>query len=392
MGRAEGGKPDLGTRVDVGVVLVDRGPQAQQDQGRIEKRLEDQVEMDPLAEVPSVADVAPDRIVSIRERTLACIDLRRQPVTEPRQVVVPGQDRPDPSTDRLRAIRNVEPEKLREVWPRQIARRQPPEERTWADWVVSPVGLPPALPAHEGGRWGDSWPVELRQPRKVCRGRIGQRIDLVVGEMDVARQRHPAVLEELPHQGRAGKGGRWRLDEEAGVAADQFIGQSCLRAGQSPGPSDGQMVESLGHSRLEDIEVVLVGRPVDLPPGIVREGLAETAEAVGIALLVAIGQVNRDGPLTLPLGRRLAQLPGTRRPILSGTGASTQTRRAPSPNSRGQGRQAGCPTQKAATIPSGNRAILPARSPHVCILFIQWKKLLAGCQKAGYSAGKTGIV
>src|SRR5215813_9588366 len=174
VGIAESSKSDLSARLDVRIPRIKSRSNATYDQQGVEIRLEQNINMDPLAQVASISYIAPNRIELIRLARAAILDV--QPVAISGHIIDAGRRCLHLPVDPLGAKGSVQPHELGDVRT---------GERAWESAAKQGAGR--NLSAGLGT-------AKVGESREVGRRLAGDRSAVVLRKRDVASQRHPIVL------------------------------------------------------------------------------------------------------------------------------------------------------------------------------------------------------
>jgi len=110
--------------------------------------------------------------------------------------------------------------------------------------------------------------VERAHAVEIGDGALGDRFESVLGERDIARQRHPVELDSLSRSLRAGHSGRGRDHQLLIIHAFGIERQPCLRVHQPCGPPQGNGLKIGEFAAGQRVNQALIGIKIDLAKGI----------------------------------------------------------------------------------------------------------------------------
>src|SRR5262245_46480221 len=253
--------------------------------------------MDPLAQVPSISYIAPDRIELVRWTRAAILDA--QPVAIRRQVIDAGDCCLHLPVNPLDAKGSVQPHELRDVGagerPRKTASKQSARRNLAAGFRAAKV----------------------REPRQVGGGLVGNGIAVVLRKRDVACQRHPIVLSHLRRFFGAAESRGSNLNKRMRIGTGHFKSESGLRVGQlSAGPEPDCLKVRSGSGCQRGYKGI-VGGDIDFAEVVVWQSFREIPNLVGVELFVAVGGMIGDGQLQFCFGGSDPEVAGLLRSLVA---------------------------------------------------------------------------
>ncbi len=131
---------------------------------------------------------------------------------------------------------------------------------------------------------------------------MGEGFVAVLGEVDIAAEGHPVAFDGCVGDRLRGDGGRSANGDGVGVGAFEVEGEAALRVDEEGIAAHLNLVEFTPFAGIYGAEEAVVGAGDDLADVVVLEAFGIVADAVWEALLVAVGDLRRDGDGEFGLG------------------------------------------------------------------------------------------
>ena len=133
-------------------------------------------------------------------------------------------------------------------------------------------------------------------------GGLGERFVAVLGEIDVAAESHPVIFDGGGGDFAAGNGRRSADGERVRVGAFEVEGQTGLGIDEQAGAAHDDLIEHARVAGVHRAQEAGVGGAVHFADAVVNEALGKIADAIGEAVLIAIGDFVGNADVEFRLG------------------------------------------------------------------------------------------